>query len=148
MEPERTASPSLAERMLVEAHAFVLDGWCRGASAVDEMGRPIEPSSAFARRWSALGALERAWRRAPEPPDEALEAFERARLALAFVVKEPPESWNDRAGRSAGDVLAALEAALEAMAAGRHESLDHIGPRYGAGEDAGVSLPAESPREP
>ena len=103
----------LAEAMLADAQELVLDGWCQGCSAQDEMGRPIEPSSAFARRWSAVGALERVWRRSAEDADLALCAFEQANLALAAAVKAVPQEWNDEAERTAADVLAALREALQ-----------------------------------
>ena len=98
----------LAEHMLSEAYELVVSGWCQGAGARDEMGRPIEPSSAFARRWSAPGALERIWRRAPGDEDEALEAFQRASLALSAAVKDVPQRWNDEATRTREEVLGAL----------------------------------------
>lgn len=103
----------LAERMLGDAYELVLGGWCQGSTAQDEMGRPIEPSSAFARRWSASGALERVWRRSVGDADVALQAFERANLALAGAVKDVPERWNDAAERTVGDVLDAFRAALQ-----------------------------------
>ena len=56
---------STAESMLAEAYELVLSGWCQGAAAQDAEGRSIEPSSAFARRWSAPGA--RARRRSRRP---------------------------------------------------------------------------------
>jgi hypothetical protein len=99
---------ALEEQMLFEAYELVVSGWCQGEGAQDEMGRPIEPSSAFARRWSAAGALERVWRRAVGDQDEALEAFERANLALAAAVKDVPQRWNDRPERTQDEVLAAL----------------------------------------
>jgi hypothetical protein len=100
---------ALAEQMLADAYELVLGGWCQGASAEDELGRAIEPSSAFARRWSAVGALERVWRRMPGEGDVTLEAFERANLALAGAIKDGPQRWNDAEGRSCGEVLGALE---------------------------------------
>jgi hypothetical protein len=100
---------AVAEQMLADAYELVLGGWCQGSSARDEMGRAIEPSSAFARRWSAAGALERVWRRSPEEGDLALEAFERANLALAAAIRDVPQRWNDGHGRSCAEVLAALE---------------------------------------
>jgi hypothetical protein len=103
----------LAEQMLADAYELVLSGWCQGTSAEDEMGRAIEPSSAFARRWSAPGALERVWRRMPENGDVVLEAFERANLALAAAVGHVPQDWNDGAGRTCAEVLDALMAAQE-----------------------------------
>jgi hypothetical protein len=108
----------LAERMLGDAYELVMGGWCQGCSAQDEMGRPIEPSSAFARRWSAPGALERIWRRCADDADVALEAFERANLALAAAVKEVPETWNDAAERTAGEVLDALRQAVPLVGKG------------------------------
>ena len=113
----------LAEQMLSEAYELVVGGWCQGAGAQDEMGRPIEPSSAFARRWSAAGALERVWRRAAGDQDEALEAFERANLALAAAVKDVPQRWNDQAGRTHGEVLVALTDAHRFLDARVHAPL-------------------------
>jgi hypothetical protein len=101
----------LAEQMLCDAYGLIFSGWCQGAGAVDEMGRPIEPSSAFARRWSVAGALERIWRRSVGDQDKALEAFERANLALAAAVRDVPQRWNDEPGRARDEVLASLRRA-------------------------------------
>jgi hypothetical protein len=108
---------ALAELMLSDAYEFVLSGWCQGAEAVDEYGRPIEPASAFARRWSLLGGLKRAWRRSPEPPDAALEAFENAKRALTAAVNDVPQVWNDRADRRQSEVLDALAEAVQLVTA-------------------------------
>jgi hypothetical protein len=110
---DSTKAEALAERMLAEAYELVRSGWCQGATAQDELGRPIEPSSAFARRWSAAGALERVWRRTLDDDGFALEAFERANLALAAAVKDVPQRWNDAADRSCAEVLDALQGALQ-----------------------------------
>jgi hypothetical protein len=83
------------------------------------MGRAIEPSSAFARSWSAGGALERVWRRALVEDDVSLEAFERANLALAAVVKNAPQRWNDAPERTHAQVLEALIAAPQFLRAVR-----------------------------
>ena len=107
----------LAEGMLADAYELVMSGWCQGSSAQDELGRPIEPSSAFARRWSAPGALERVWRRAADDPDAALEAFERANLALAAAAGDVPQKWNDVPGRTSAEVLDGLEDAMRLVAA-------------------------------
>lgn len=109
---------ALAERMLSDACELVMSGWCQGRSAQDEMGRAIEPSSAFARSWSAAGALERVWRRTLVGDDVSLEAFERANLALAAVVKDGPERWNDAPGRTRAEVLDALIEAPKFLSAG------------------------------
>lgn len=102
-----------AERMLSDAYELVLSGWCQGDSARDECGRAIEPSSAFARKWSAPGALERVWRRSTDDRDVALGGYERASLALATVVHGVPRTWNDAPGRHLADVLDAFARAAE-----------------------------------
>ena len=102
---------TLAEQMLSDAYELIVSGWCQGAGAEDEMGRSIEPSSAFARRWSVSGALERVWRRGTGHPDTALDAFERANLALSAACKGVPQKWNDEPGRTQEDALVALVAA-------------------------------------
>jgi hypothetical protein len=61
------------------------------------------------------GALERVWRRVVDDGDLALEAFERANLALAAVVKDVPQRWNDAVGRTWEDALAAFEEALRLL---------------------------------
>jgi hypothetical protein len=108
--PER-----LAEEMLTEAYEFVLAGWCQGAAAVDELGRPVEPSSAFARKWSVPGALARVWLRGPMD-GESLEAFQRANLALATAVRGVPQEWNDAEGRTLPQALDALAEAVQRLA--------------------------------
>ena len=116
----------LAERMLFDAHELIVSGWCQGAGAVDELGRPIEHSSAFARRWSLAGALERVWRRSGGDQDEALEAFERANLALAAAVKDVPQRWNDQPGRRHEDVLSAVDRAHRFLRAGAESPLELV----------------------
>lgn len=159
MRTRPTKIEALAELMLTEAYEFVLSGWCQGAHAADECGRPIEPASAFARRWSALGALERAWRRSPEPAGLAQEAFESARLALTAAVNDVPQAWNDRPSRRQSEVLDALAEAVQLVAAAGPRRLppvgdliddvDEIASRWAlAGEEAPASLPAETPLEP
>ena len=97
-----------AESMLADAYELVLSGWCQGSTAQDAVGRSIEPSSAFARRWSAPGALERVWRRTADRGEGVLEAYERASLALAATVRDVPQRWNDAADRRLDEVLDAL----------------------------------------
>jgi hypothetical protein len=104
---------ALAGAMLAEAYDDVLSGWCQGAAAVDERGRPTEPASPLARKWSAIGALERAWQRSLADPIDARAAFERARLALTAAVNDVPQSWNDRPKRHHSEVLSALAEALQ-----------------------------------
>lgn len=98
----------LAEEMLADAYELVLSGWCQGAAARDELGEPVEPASASARGWSAPGALARVWERGSDPFGPALEAFQVANLALAAVVRETPQAWNDAEGRTQWQVLDAV----------------------------------------
>lgn len=98
--------------MLADAYELVLSGWCQGTSAEDEAGRGIEPSSAFARRWSAAGALERVWRREGDANGVALEAYERATLALSAAIHDAPQRWNDAANRTRDEVLEAIASAV------------------------------------
>jgi len=104
-----------AESMLADAYELVLSGWCQGSTARDAEGRSIEPSSAFARRWSAPGALERVWRRTADRGEDVLEAYERASLALAATVRDVPQRWNDAADRRLDEVLDALALAVDRL---------------------------------
>jgi len=98
--------------MLADAYELVVSGWCQGASAEDEAGRGIEPSSAFARRWSAAGALERVWRRDADANGVALDAYERATLALSAAIHDVPQRWNDAVNRTRDEVLDAIASAV------------------------------------
>ncbi|HEX2045649.1 MAG TPA: hypothetical protein VHF23_08495 [Gaiellaceae bacterium] len=156
MNATSTGSQTLAARMLTDAYDYVLSGWCQGAAAHDECGRPVEPASAFARRWSALGALERAWRRSPEPPGVTLDAFQRAKLALTAAVNDLPQVWNDRSERHESDVLSALAEAVglvdlpvavpPSALDDLLEDLDTVGPRWGL-DDGFLTDLAEPPLE-
>jgi hypothetical protein len=118
MEPTNLAA--LAEEMLADAYELVLSGWSQGASARDEFKQPTEPSSAFARQWSAPGALVRVWQRSSDPFGPALEAFQAANLALTSVVHAVPQEWNDAEERTQWQVLDAIAlAAQEVSPAGR-----------------------------
>jgi hypothetical protein len=108
--------------MLADAYELVLSGWCQGVSARDEMNRAIEPSSAFARAWSATGALERVWRRSRGDQAAALEAFARANLAFAAAVKDVPERYNDARERARGEVLDAFLEARQCVRLGPQQS--------------------------
>jgi hypothetical protein len=114
----------LAQQMLSGAYELILGGWCQGMSAQDELGRAIEPSSAFARRWSAPGAVERVWRRLPLGSESALTAFERANLALTAAVHDVPQRWNDALDRTKDQVLDALLQATDLVSALQEASLE------------------------
>jgi hypothetical protein len=119
----------LAEEMLADAYELVLSGWCQGAAACDEHGRPTEPASANARTWSAPGALARVWGRTDDPFGPALEAFEAANLALAAVVGGVPQDWNDEDGRTQWQVLDAIALAAHRVSLATTEvpSVAHAG---------------------
>jgi hypothetical protein len=157
MSTTSSGSQALAERMLTDAYEFVLSGWCQGAAALDECSRPIEPASAFARKWSALGALERARRRSPEPPGLALEAFQRGKLALTAAMNDVPQAWNDRPDRHQSEVLTALAEAVRlvdlpqavpASAVEDVEDLDDVAPRWSLDREPFPARAAETPVEP
>jgi hypothetical protein len=116
-----------AERMLAEAYELVYSGWCQGAPARDANGREIEPGSAFARSWSAPGALTRVWTRMHDRFEDSLPAFQRANLALTAVVGGAPQEWNDAEERTVREVLDALAEAVQTLA-GESEVLDHVSP--------------------
>ena len=103
----------LADEMLADAYELVLNGWCQGADAQDEFGEPVEPASASARRWSASGALTRVWERSEDRFGPPLEAFYTANLALAAVVRDAPQAWNDAADRTQWQVLDAIALAAD-----------------------------------
>lgn len=43
--------------LLKESRKKLQSGWCQGALAQDESGKPIEPTSHLATSWSVVGAL-------------------------------------------------------------------------------------------
>jgi hypothetical protein len=105
----------LAGHMLLEARERVREGWCQGASALDERGRPVNPWLDDACRWSVAGALVHAWaiQLAAEGP-KAARSFERANLALlAAIGGVPPKTWNDTPGRTKEAAVAALSRAFD-----------------------------------
>jgi hypothetical protein len=108
----------LAEEMLADAYELILSGWCQGTAAQDEFGRPVEPASASARRWSASGALTRVWERSEERFGAALEAFYTANLALTTIVRAVPQAWNDEKGRTQWQVLDAIALAAHEVSPG------------------------------
>jgi hypothetical protein len=104
---------TLVKEMLASAYEYVREGWCQGSHAQDACGRPVSPASVFARKWSAPGALARAWASSENQFDAGLEAFEQANLALATAAGDVPQAWNDADGRTVGEVLEVMTVAVE-----------------------------------
>ena len=110
-----------AKTILVMARDLVRRGWTRINRAEDEDGRPVEPWSLRARRWSASGALEAAWAALPNP-ELARAQLERARLALTAVVGDI-DAWNDAPERAQIQVAAAFTKAIELLESEEDPSL-------------------------
>jgi hypothetical protein len=89
------------------AYELVSGGWCVG-TAEDAHGRACDPRAPAAVRWSASGALAAAWQRSGVDEGIALEALQRANLALTAVVNDVPQAWNDAFGRRQHEVAEAL----------------------------------------
>lgn len=108
-----------AAEMLAEARALLVRGWCQGEDALDEDGVPVDPSSPVARRWSVAGALLAVWeewRSAGNAADVVSRDFAEAGLALRAAVGDIV-AWNDAPERTHGEVLAALDRAIELLRA-------------------------------
>jgi hypothetical protein len=102
-----------AGQILQGAAALVSRGWARGASAVDEEGNPVEPSSPLAQRWSAQGALQAVWD-GSAAPEAGRGELERASLALSAVVGDIQE-WNDAPERTLEEIMAAYDQAAQLL---------------------------------
>jgi hypothetical protein len=119
-----------AAEILAEARALLVRGWCQREAALDEDGAPVDPSSLPARRWSVAGALlavSEEWRSAQKPAALVSRDFAEAGLALRAAVGDIVP-WNDAPERTHGEVLAALDRAIEllrASAGWRAPSLEH-----------------------
>jgi hypothetical protein len=113
---EHNGVPDLAAEALQRARGLVERGWCQRESARDATGKPVEPWSPAAARWSAAGAMDVAWRElsmAGRSPEIARSAFERAELALAVVLGEQLVEWNDAPARTQAEVVDTFAQALD-----------------------------------
>jgi hypothetical protein len=82
--------------------------WSRGAFARSWANIAVKPQSLFARRFCAIGALNRA-------ACELLLPMQNARLALEAQAGHRLEGWNDHPKRTHTEVLALLDAAIHAL---------------------------------
>jgi hypothetical protein len=97
----------------VLAHALELISderhWCKRAFAFTWLDIPVPVGSRYARRFCALGAIIRAGRELGLP-------VENASTALARQTMRPVIEWNDDKLRTHAEVVAAFDAALDALA--------------------------------
>lgn len=121
----RAALETEAAGLLALAREHVREGWCQGADATDNGGRPVQPWSEHARHWSLLGAIVAALDgpRAVPANRLSLPALAVAMATLADLIPEPSLArWNDSPNRSQAalvDLLARAHALCLARAHGR-----------------------------
>jgi hypothetical protein len=96
--------------VLVRARELIADEgqWCKGAFARSWLDIPVPVRSVFARRYCALGAIARAGRELGFPVEDAESALKRQ--TVSGIV-----GWNDAAGCTHAEVIAAFDAAIEAL---------------------------------
>jgi hypothetical protein len=118
------AAVDTAAAMLMEARGLLLRGWCQDAQARNERGSIVPPWSDEAASWSLLGAVLATWEWHDEPLDvdfvahsaEASTLGDATRALVAATGSQSLEDWNDAFERRRGDVIAAVDEALELIA--------------------------------
>lgn len=80
--------------------------WCQGASALGPLGIRVHPRSSFARKWDAIGSVER-------ETGGDVHAFYEACRRVFDAAGRVPQGWNDRPGRTAAEVAALLRRAAD-----------------------------------
>jgi hypothetical protein len=97
--------------VLVRARGLITDErrWCKRAFARAWLDIPVPVQSVFARRFCATGAIKRASR------ELGLSAKD-ANNALEWQTVRPIPDWNDDPLRTHGEVVAAFDAAIVALA--------------------------------
>ena len=83
--------------------------WCKRAFAFTWLDIPVPVGSRYARRFCALGAIIRAGRELGLPVDDASRALE-------WQTVRPVMEWNDDKARTHAEVVAAFDAAIDALA--------------------------------
>jgi len=96
--------------VLARARDLIADepGWCKRALARGWLDIPAPVQSAFARRFCAIGAIQRAAKELGLP-------FKDAGGALEWQTARPIPDWNDDPRRTHADVVAAFDAAIVAL---------------------------------
>ena len=112
---------SPAAAMLSQARDLLLKGWCQGVQARDGSGGEVPAWSSEAASWSLLGAVLASWNAAARDISvvghsldaralgDATEALGQATGTAAL------DGWNDAAGRTPAEVIAAVDRALELL---------------------------------
>jgi len=100
-----------AVAVLARARELISDErhWCKRAFAFTWLDVPVPVGSRYARRFCALGAIIRAGR------DLGL-AVDAASRALEWQTVRPVIEWNDDKLRTHAEVVAAFDAAVDALA--------------------------------
>ena len=83
--------------------------WCKRSFAFTWLEIPVPVGSRYARRFCALGAIIRAGRELGLPVDDASRALE-------WQTVRPVIDWNDDKLRTHAEVVAAFDAAIDALA--------------------------------
>ena len=96
--------------VLLRARELIADErqWCKRSFARTWLGVPVPIRSAFVRRYCALGAIMRAARELGFPVKDA-------ERALGWQTICGVADWNDAAERTHAEVIAAFDAAIEAL---------------------------------
>jgi hypothetical protein len=104
------ATDRLKARPIPRWHSSLHDEqrWCRRTYARGWRGLPVPVQSSAAHRFCAVGALMRAGR-------ELGLSMEDARNAIEWQTVRPVQDWNDDPERTHGEVIAAFDAAVDAL---------------------------------
>jgi hypothetical protein len=107
----RVGSVDAAVAVLSRARDLISDErrWCKRAFAFTWLDIPVPVGSRYARRFCALGAIIRAGRELGLPVDNASRALESQTV-------RPVIDWNDDKVRTHAEVVAAFDAAIDALA--------------------------------
>ena len=103
-------SVEAAIAVLARAREIIFDErhWCKRAFAIAWLDIPVPVGSRYARRFCAVGAIIRAGRELRLPVDDACRALE-------WQTVRPVAGWNDDQVRTHAEVVAAFDAAIDAM---------------------------------
>lgn len=117
--------------MLMEARGLLLRGWSKGAQARDTRGHIVNAWSDDAASWSLVGALLASWHRHDDRLDidfVAHSAEARALAAATQVLSRATgtlaiDPWNDAPERNRGDVIAAVDRAVDLLGGEQAEAV-------------------------